>query len=289
MKRKKTITFSYDRIGHQMSRNIIQTKTTSSFGLFVLLMYTSLYLSCNLKEKPTVKGFSFDKANILDLTHTLNSSFPYIPTDVTYGFEMKPIATLEKMGVAANEWKIHEHIGTQFDAPSHFAKGGMSAEMIDVKNLFVPAIVINIGEKAAKDRDAVLTIDDILNWEKTNGVIPENSAVLIYAGWDKKISSPDFLGIDTAHVKHFPGISKEAAAFLVDKRSIAGVGVDVVSFDPGTDDTYQSHRIILGKGKWALECLTNLDKLPITGAHIFVGGPKVEGATGGLSRVIAIW
>ena len=285
----KTIIPACERSDRILSRNTIQAKKTSTFVVFLLFIFSSFYIGCNGKEKPSEKGFSFDKATILDLTHTLNSKFPYIPTDVTYGFEMKAIATFEKMGVAANEWKIHEHIGTQFDAPNHFAKGGMSAEMIDVKNLFVPAIVINIGEKAAKDRDAVLTIDDILNWEKSNGVIPENAAVLIYAGWDKKISSPDFLGIDSAHIKHFPGISKEAAAFLVDKRSIAGVGVDVVSFDPGIDGTYQSHRIILGKGKWALECLTNLDKLPVTGAHIFVGAPKVEGATGGLSRVIAIW
>jgi kynurenine formamidase len=246
-----------------------------------------LITGCDSKENS--KTFRFDKANILDLTHTLNSKFPYIPTDVTYGFEMKPIATIEKMGVAANEWKIHEHIGTQFDAPNHFIKGGLSAEMIDVRNLIVPAIVISIIQKASVDRDAVLTIDDILNWEKVNGRIPENAAVLVYSGWDRKISSPDFIGIDTAHKKHFPGISKEAAEFLVSKRSIAGVGVDVVSFDPGIDDTYQSHRIILGKGKWALECLTNLDKLPVTGAFIFIGAPKVEGATGGLCRVIAMW
>lgn len=277
----------------------VKIKTTKTYFLrkritvrvlvsFLLLTYSTLTTSCASKQQ-AAKNFSFDKANILDLTHTLNSKFPYIPTEVTYGFEMKSIATIEKMGVAANEWKIHEHIGTQFDAPNHFTKGGMSAEMIDVKNLIVPAIVINISEKSSKDRDAVLTVDDILNWEKANHPIPENAAVLIYSGWDKKINSSDFIGIDTAKKKHFPGISREAADFLVSKRSIAGVGVDVISFDPGIDDEYQSHRIILGKGKWALECLTNLGKMPATGAFIFVGAPKVEGATGGLCRVMAVW
>lgn len=272
-----------------ISGRINRTRMISLLISALLLMCGTLMTSCESRQNSAAKTFSLDKANILDLTHTLNSKFPYIPTEVTYGFEMKSIATIEKMGVAANEWKIHEHIGTQFDAPNHFTKGGMSAEMIDVKNLIVPAIVINISEKASKIRDAVLTIEDILDWEKTNQAIPENAAVLIYSGWDKKINSPEFIGIDSAKKKHFPGISREAADFLVSKRSIAGVGVDVISFDPGIDDEYKSHRIILGKGKWALECLTNLDKIPATGAFIFVGAPKVEGATGGLCRVVAVW
>lgn len=242
-------------------------------------------------QKPAKKSktLSLDNVHIVDLTHTLNAKFPFIPTPVTFAFELKPIATIDNFGVAANEWKIHEHIGTQLDAPNHFAKGGMSADQIDVHNLLVPAVVIDISEKTAKNRDAVLIIEDILNWEKQYGTIPQNAAVLMYSGWDKKIYSSEFIGMDSVHKKHFPGISKEAAEFLVNKRSIAGVGVDVVSFDPGIDDTYQTHRIILEKGKWALECLANLDKIPATGAYVFVGAPKVEGATGGLSRVIAIW
>lgn len=227
--------------------------------------------------------------NIVDLTHTLNSQFPYIPTSVTYPFELRPIATLEGFGVAANEWKIHEHIGTQFDAPSHFAKGGMSAEQIDIRNLFVPVIVIDISRKAAQDRNAELTIADLQDWEARYGRIPDNAAVFMYSGWENKLHNPEFLGLDSTHKKHFPGISVAAATFLVNERSIAGVGVDVISFDPGIDDTYQTHRIILGKGKWAMECLANLSSIPAKGAFVFIGAPKVEGATGGLARVMAVW
>ncbi len=235
------------------------------------------------------RATSFPFKNIVDLTHTLNNQFPFIPTPVTYPFELKPIAAIDGFGVAANEWKIHEHIGTQFDAPNHFIKNGMAADEIDIRNLLVPAIVIDISNKAARDRDAVLTVADIINWEKRYGAIPENAAVLMNCGWDKKIHSTDFIGMDSLHKKHFPGISKEAAEFLVTQRNIAGVGVDVISFDPGIDDTYQTHRVILGKGKWALECLANLGSIPPKGAFLFVGAPKVEGATGGLARVIAVW
>lgn len=227
--------------------------------------------------------------HIADLTHTLNKEFPYIPTPVTYPFELKTIATIDNFGVAANEWRIHEHIGTQIDAASHFIKGGMSADQIDIKDLVVPIAVIDISVKAANNPDAVLTIQDILDWEEKHGPLPDNAGVFMYSGWDKKIHSKEFLGVDHNGRLHFPGISKEASVFLVNNRNIAGVGVDVVSFDPGIDHTYQTHKIILGSEKWALECLNNLGTIPASGAYAFIGAPKVENATGGLARVIAVW
>ncbi len=52
--------------------------------------------------------------NVVDLTHTLTENFPFIPIPgITFPFKKTPIATIEKMGVAANRWEVHEHIGTQ--------------------------------------------------------------------------------------------------------------------------------------------------------------------------------
>jgi hypothetical protein len=57
--------------------------------------------------------------NSVDLTHTLIPECPYIPVPgITFPFNKIPIATIEKQGVAANRWEIHEHIGTQIDAPA---------------------------------------------------------------------------------------------------------------------------------------------------------------------------
>jgi kynurenine formamidase len=249
-------------------------------------------VSCNnskaYEEQPQQASF-FEGMHIADLTHTLDSLFPYIPTAVTYPFKLHPIATIEGFGVAANEWRIHEHIGTQFDAPNHFIKNGMSSDEVVVETLFVPAVVIDISKKAVQDPNITLTVEDITEWEKEYGKIPANSCVFMYSGWEGKLHSPDFIGLDKQEQKHFPGISKEAALFLVEKREISGVGVDVISIDPGVDHTYQTHRVILSKKKWALECVKNLKTIPPAGAYVFVGAPKVKGATGGLSRVIAIW
>jgi kynurenine formamidase len=257
-----------------------------SFTVLIAASLTAVLLTA-FKKSPAGPAFPFK--HIADLTHTLNRDFPFIPTPVTYRFELKPIATIDNFGVAANEWHIHEHIGTQIDAENHFIKGGKSAEQIAAEDLIVPVAVINISAKAAKDKDAVLTVDDIVNWEKKYGRLPDHCGVFMYSGWDKKIHSKDFLGTDSAKVLHFPGISKEAALFLTQKRNIAGVGVDVVSFDPGFDHTYQTHRVILGAKKWALECLNNLGTIPPSGSFAFIGAPKIEGATGGLTRVIAVW
>jgi kynurenine formamidase len=37
-----------------------------------------------------------------------------------------------------------------------------------------------------------------------------------------------------------------------------------------------------------VECAANLGALPAAGATIVMGGPKIKGATGGPSRVIAL-
>lgn len=80
----------------------------------------------------------------------------------------------------------------------------------------------------------------------------------------------------------------EAIRFLVNERDIWGVAVDTISFDVGIEGTYAAHRELLGAGKWAHEGLNHLGQLPATGATVFVGAPKVRGATGGIAWVVAL-
>ena len=228
--------------------------------------------------------------NIVDLTHTLNSEFPFIPVrELTYPFELIPMATLQDNGVEANSWKIHEHLGTHTDAPNHFIKGQLSLDQVALKDLIVPVVVIDIEEKATKNRDATLTVDDITNFEKQYGQIPDHACVMMYSGWEKHLKDSMFVGLDSKKVKHYPGFSNDAIVFLLAKRNIAGIGVDVLSFDPGTDENYTGHKTLFTAGKWGVECVANLNKIPKTGATIIVGAPKIEKATGGFSRIIAVW
>jgi kynurenine formamidase len=232
-------------------------------------------------------GFA-DQVHVVDLTHTLDKDFPFIPVPgITFGFALEPIATLEKHGVAANAWRIHEHMGTQIDAPSHFSAGGQSMEALGAQALIAPVVVIDFRRESELDRDAVIQSSHIKNWEQKHGRIPAGAVVAVYTGWDRKITQADYIGLDEGHVKHFPGFGPEAVRFLAKERDVWGVAVDTISFDVGIDGTYAAHRELLGAGKWALEAVNNLAQLPPTGATIFIGAPKVRGATGGIARVIA--
>jgi kynurenine formamidase len=253
-----------------------------------LVLFSIIFVGCKNKPlKDNSQVIHID--NIVDLTHTLTADFPFIPVKkLTYPFKLIPMATLKENGVEANSWKIHEHLGTHIDAPNHFIENQKSVDQIDLKDLIVPLIVIDIEEKAMKN-SAELTIDDIKKFEKEYGKIPGHSCVMMYSGWEKHLKDSLFVGLDNKEVKHYPGFSTDAIKFLVTERNIAGIGVDVLSFDPGIDENYTGHKILFEAGKWGVECVANLNKVPKTGATVIVGAPKVGKATGGISRIIAVW
>ena len=257
---------------------------------FGIILYLIVFLfACNNKEsKNESKTILID--HIVDLTHTLTSDFPFIPVKkLTYPFELIPMATLKENGVQANSWRIHEQLGTHTDAPNHFIENGKSLDQIDLKDLIVPVVVIDIEAKAAKNIDAELTVEDITRFEQEYGKIADHSCVMMYSGWEKHLKDSMFIGLDTKQVKHYPGFSNEAIKFLIKERNIAGIGVDVLSFDRGIDENYTGHKKLFAAEKWGVECVANLNKIPKTGATVIVAAPKVGKATGGFTRIIAVW
>lgn len=64
--------------------------------------------------------------------------------------------------------------------------------------------------------------------------------------------------------------------------------MDTLSLDYGPSPDFAVHYRWLPANKWGIECVANLGDLPATGATVIVGGPKIEGATGGMTRVIAL-
>ena len=246
--------------------------------------------SCEKKKEQSYQNKVLSYGHLEDLTYTLTKDFPYIPVHkLTFPFRLKPMATLKKNGVNANTWIIHEHLGTHIDAPNHFQPNGISADQIKPEDLIVPLIVIDIRTKAAKNRDAELTVSDIEKFEEVNGRIQPHSCVMMRSGWGKYVKTPVYMGIDSSGNKHFPGFSVAAVQFLAKNRAIAGIGADVISFDPGIDNNYTTHKMLFSYGKWAVENVANLEKVPVTGATLIVGAPKVGGATGGIARIFAVW
>jgi kynurenine formamidase len=230
-------------------------------------------------------------AHVVDLTHVLSQDTPYIPVPgITFPFKKTTIATISSDGVAANRWDIHEHIGTQIDAPSHFFEDGLSLERLPVASLVVPLVVIDVSTRAPSNADTSVTVADIEAWERRHGRLPAQAAVFMMSGWDTRIGDAHaFINHDAAGAMHFPGFSVEAATFLARSRNVSGIGVDTLSLDPGVDTTYATHKAWLATGKWGVELVANLRDVPPSGATVFVGATKVMGATGGPVRLIAVW
>lgn len=170
-------------------------------------------------------------------------------------------------------------------------KAGQTTDQIPVSKLVGPAVVIDVREGAAKDRNYLLTAADIDRWEARHGRIPEGSIVLVRTGWERYWGDRKaYLGTDkpgdTANL-HFPGISKEAAALLA-ARKVDAVGLDTPSLDHGPSKTFAAHRELAAANIYGLENVANLDRLPPTGATLIALPMKIAGGTGGPVRIIAV-
>jgi kynurenine formamidase len=75
---------------------------------------------------------------------------------------------------------------------------------------------------------------------------------------------------------------------LLKERMVAGLAVDTLSLDPGNSKNFKTHAAWLPAGRWGIENIANLDKVPRAGATLVAGVPKVKDATGGPARIFAL-
>ena len=235
---------------------------------------------------------AIDDSKLVDLTHAFDEKAIYWPTAKPFVWEK------ESWGRnPAGEWytagrySASEHGGTHLDAPIHFAEGRQTVDQIPLAKLVGPAIVIDVSEAAAANRDYLLTPADILTWESRNGKIPANAIVLVRTGWqrfwgDRKAYLGTDKAGDTANL-HFPGVSRETAELLT-QRGVDAVGIDTPSLDHGPSKDFAAHRVLNGANIYGLENVANLDRLPPTGATVIALPMKITGGTGGPTRIIAV-
>jgi len=78
------------------------------------------------------------------------------------------------------------------------------------------------------------------------------------------------------------------AEWLIKERRVVGLAVDTLSLDHGPSKDFRTHTIWLPSGRWGIENIANLDKVPASGATLVAGLPKVKDATGGPARIFAL-
>ncbi len=97
-----------------------------------------------------------------------------------------------------------------------------------------------------------------------------------------------YTGKDSSGGLHFPGFAGDAVEWLLKQRKAVGIAVDTLSLDHGASKDFKTHVTWLGAGRWGLENVANLDRVPASGATLVVGLAKVKDATGGPARLIAL-
>ena len=217
---------------------------------------------------------------VIDLSHIIDPNIPRWPGDPPVEFES--VAELNQDGYYLRRFSMGEHSGTHINAPNSFYPDGPGIDRYPARALVVPAVAIDICDRAAANPDYALTKDDILSWEAKHDRIPVGCLVLLYTGWQSK------WGDARAFLQQFPGFSTEATRFMLAERGIAGVGIDTHGVDPEVDSTFSINKLVLREQKIVLENLTNLDRLPPTGATLVIGILRLRGGSGSPVSVLAL-
>ena len=184
---------------------------------------------------------------------------------------------------------------THVDAPIHFYENGKMIDQIPLHDWIGPAVKIDVVSKCLNNRNYLLTVEDIKQWEAKYGIMPDNAWVLMYTGIDtryypdkKRVLGTVKTGKDALPELSFPGFSAEAAKFLVNNRKIKGIGLDTPSIDYEKSKDFIVHRICFQANKLAIENIANLDKLPAMGAILYAIPMLIKDGTGAPARIFAI-
>ncbi|MEW6481873.1 MAG: cyclase family protein [bacterium] len=203
----------------------------------------------------------------------------------------------EGIGLAFEEVKMDTHAGTHLDAPWHFGPlcEGKKAKTIDEIPLewcFSDGVVLDLRHKEEGSLIMPKDIEDSL--KKINYEIKAYDIVLIMTGADK-------LHPDKRYLKDYPGMSREATLWLVEK-GVKIIGTDAVGFDRGWGVMFSEYiekrdKNLLWPAHFAgrekeychIEKMANLDKIPKPfGFKIACFPVKVEKASAGWCRAVAI-
>ena len=253
--------------------------------------FLTVLLSCSSSKEQLV----IDDNHWVDLTYAFDSTTLYWPNNPN-GFEHHvDFKGQTPLGYFYSSYSVcaPEHGGTHLDAPIHFAEGKHTVDELPLKQLCGNAVVIDVSTQALKNRDFLIGVADIENWEKENGTINDSSIVLFKTGYGQyypnreKYFGTALRGLEAIPLLHFPGIDPNAAKWLVEKRKVKAVGLDTPSLDYGQSKDFQTHRVLMGANCPGFENVAHLDKLPSKGIYIMALPMKIGAGSGSPLRIVA--
>ncbi|MEI7725698.1 MAG: cyclase family protein [Bacteroidota bacterium] len=231
----------------------------------------------------------------IDLTHDFDSNTVYWPTDEPYRHDTVFYGMTEKgYFYSSFKYAAEEHGGTHFDAPVHFGKGQKFIHEVSVEQMHGPGVILDVTKQSANNRDYLVSVGDLENWETQHGKIPDGAIILLNTGfgkyWDDHLKYTGTLktGKEGVAELHFPGLDPAAAKWLVENRKIKAIGLDTPSIDYGQSKDFLTHRILCAAGMTMYENVANLDQVPAKGSYIVALPMKIKGGSGAPLRIVAI-
>ncbi|OIQ09874.1 kynurenine formamidase [Moorella thermoacetica] len=261
----------------------------------------------------------FDNYRVIDLTLTLDESLPctwpgHMPFQKKNWTWYQKVEYLgetirdSRCGPYFTEWlALDEHVGTHFDAPSHFIPqpnsgmpnagpaGAITGEKIDLSKMMGEAVVIDLtflcGEGVNGESPYILR-PHIQQWEEKYGEIHKGEIVLFYTGWDKyyvsgkggKAYSYNALVEKTGF--GWPAPDVDTIEYLYNK-GVTCIGTDGASMGSAQNGA-PVHIFGLSKELIYIEGLCQLNQLPARGSYFIFLPIKVAMSSGCPGRAIAL-
>lgn len=230
------------------------------------------------------------RTEVIDLTHTIDEGSPYWPEkNPGTPFRVSVTANYEPDGFYDRNLVIPEHFGTHMDAPAHLDPKGKTIDQLPAETFLSPAVVIDVSAAAKSQPDYRLSATDVESWVRRHGPIPQGALVLVRTGWSERWPSrAEYMNADARGVMHFPGLSVDAARFLLQHAHPVGIGIDTFSIDYGPSEDFAVHRLTHSAGLYHLENVANLGKLPARGFTVIALPLKLRNGSGSPARVLAL-
>lgn len=260
-----------------------------------MLVTALLSFQSNAQQQASDLQRILSKGKWIDLTYSFSKETLYWPS-VTTSFHLDTVFngnTSRGYYYSAYSYGAPEHGGTHLDAPIHFARDKNAADEIPLQQLMGDAVVIDVSTKVTSNKDYLVTIQDVEDWEEQHGKIPDNAILLFRTGFGKFYpDAATYLGTTEKGEEgianlHFPGIDPALSEWLVKNRKIKAVGLDTASVDNGQSKDFKTHQILYAANIVGFENVANLDLLPETGTYIIALPMKIKGGSGAPLRIIA--
>lgn len=211
---------------------------------------------------------------LVDLTLEITSDMITFP-----GYPMPTFikwSNFETQGYVSETMFLSTHTGTHMDAPFHFDPNGQTIDQVEIERYVCNNALLL---KIQKDSNEMISSDDITRTRKCE--IKEKDTIVFSTGWEKRINEKD------NYINNNPGLSKDAAEFLVEKK-VSAVAIDCPSIDKGTDSGLIVHKTLLSNQILIIENLCNLYRLNNQRFTLLITPLKLAGASGSPIRAIGI-